>query len=299
MESEPKIKTGWGSKLFAALIVVGIAGAIFYLAYWDEFKKDFNIGNEPGSSTEEFLSWLDEDRQYNSNITMEVAEALRDDYSGYDLKRIAIGAHDHIIHISQPECEAFELKKKYAALQKEYAAYLTDLSFSFWLASEKGGALENGEYSEANRLDGACALNANDAAEHADTFMVLLAEILWDEAHNTSDDNGGTTSDSAAIKDTIKGYYSAFSAEDWNAWLSYIDDTNNVGTDRILEITKAWRRMLGKVTVNSITNIDVKGSTATATAHITIINIGESETEDWQLVKKDGNWKIPVAPYSS
>ena len=95
------------------------------------------------------------------------------------------------------------------------------------------------------------------------------------------------------IEYTIRDYYSAYNAEDWDLCLGHIDDTNNVGAATIESVLKMARAATGEVTVESVTNINVTGSTATAEVKITFGD--ESETKEYPLVKKDGSWKISWA----
>ena len=103
----------------------------------------------------------------------------------------------------------------------------------------------------------------------------------------------GGCSDSAAatIEYTIKDYYAAYNAEAWEACLGHIDDTNAAGSTMIESTLKTARATTGEVTVESVTNINITGSTATADVKITYG--GQSETKKYSLVKKDGSWKIP------
>ena len=103
---------------------------------------------------------------------------------------------------------------------------------------------------------------------------------------------GGWCTDSPeeSIEDFIKDFYAAYNAEDWEQCLGHIDDTNNVGAATIESMLKTTRALTGEVTVESVTNINVTGSTATADVKITFGD--ESETREYPLVKKGGRWWI-------
>ena len=92
------------------------------------------------------------------------------------------------------------------------------------------------------------------------------------------------------VEYTIRDYYSAYNAEDWDICLGHIDDTDNVGAATIESVLKMARAATGEVIVESVTNVNVTGSTATADVKITFG--GQSETKEYPLVKKDGSWKI-------
>jgi hypothetical protein len=92
------------------------------------------------------------------------------------------------------------------------------------------------------------------------------------------------------IENTIRDYYSAYNAEAWEACLGHIDDTNAAGAAKIESMLKTARATTGEVTVESVTNTSITGSTATADVRIT--HGGQSETKEYSFVKNDGSWKI-------
>jgi len=116
--------------------------------------------------------------------------------------------------------------------------------------------------------------------------MVPLAVILAGCGDESRTDLG----DSTAIEKTIDAFYSAYNAEDWNTCLNYVNDTEAVGSSMIRSILQTARTATGEVTVDSVTNISISGSMATADVKITYDD--QSETKEYPLVKKDGNWKI-------
>jgi len=92
------------------------------------------------------------------------------------------------------------------------------------------------------------------------------------------------------IEFTIRDYYAAYNAEDWEVCLGHIDDTNNVGERTIESMLRTTRAASGEVTVKSVTNIRIAGSTATTDVSTSCAK--GSMTKEYPLVKKDGNWKI-------
>ena len=92
------------------------------------------------------------------------------------------------------------------------------------------------------------------------------------------------------IEYTIKDFYAAYNAQDWEVCLGHIDDTNNVGESTIESVLRMARAATGEVTVDSVTKINITGSTATA--DVKIASGDQSETKEYPLVKKDGSWKI-------
>ena len=101
---------------------------------------------------------------------------------------------------------------------------------------------------------------------------------------------GCSETQAETIENTMKDYYSAYNAEAWEACLGHIDDTNAAGATMIESTLKTARATTGEVTAESVTNINITGSTATADVRITYG--GQSESKEYPLVKKDGSWKI-------
>src|SRR5512136_2198685 len=115
-------------------------------------------------------------------------------------------------------------------------------------------------------------------------LIVVFAALLVGGCSDTKEET---------IEYTIRDYYAAYNAEDWEGCLGHIDDTNNIGESTIESILTMARAATGKVTVKSVTNISITGSTATADVSITYAS--GSETKEYPLVKKDGSWKISWA----
>jgi hypothetical protein len=101
---------------------------------------------------------------------------------------------------------------------------------------------------------------------------------------------GCSESDEEAVANTIRDYYSAYNARDWGMCVGHIDDTESVGASAIQAVLEAARAVTGEVTVESVTNVKISGSTATADVKIAYGD--ESETREYPMVKKDGHWKI-------
>ena len=112
-------------------------------------------------------------------------------------------------------------------------------------------------------------------------LIVVFAALLVGGCSDTKEET---------IEYTIRDYYSAYNAEDWDMCLGHIDDTNNVGESAIESVLQMARAATGEVTVDSVENITVSGTSATADVKITYG--GQSETKEYPLVKKDGSWKI-------
>jgi hypothetical protein len=94
------------------------------------------------------------------------------------------------------------------------------------------------------------------------------------------------------IEFTIRDYYSAYNAEDWEMCLGHIDDTSNVGASVIQSALQQSKAATGKVTVDRVENINISGLSATADVTLSRAGNAGGETQKRTFVKKDGSWKI-------
>jgi hypothetical protein len=94
------------------------------------------------------------------------------------------------------------------------------------------------------------------------------------------------------IEFTIRDYYSAYNAEDWEMCLGHIDDTSNVGASVIQSALEQSRAAMGKVTVDRVENINISGLSATADVTLSWAGNAGGDTQKWTLVKKNGDWRI-------
>ena len=99
---------------------------------------------------------------------------------------------------------------------------------------------------------------------------------------------GESNGDSADIRDTIEGFYSAYNARQYGQCLTYFTDYGDE-TEALNQLT-AVRQLTGEWTLKSIKNIQISGSTATAQVTATIG--GETETDPMELKKVGGQWKL-------
>ncbi len=103
-------------------------------------------------------------------------------------------------------------------------------------------------------------------------------------------------SESAAIKDWINGFVTAYNADDFEKCTDYlvgVDDLNKLG---VVAALTASRLVTGEIEVDSIENISVNGSTATVTVKVTVMSI--EQTKELSLSKVDGMWKFEGDPCS-
>jgi len=94
------------------------------------------------------------------------------------------------------------------------------------------------------------------------------------------------------IENTIRDYYSAYNAEDWDMCLGHIDDTNEAGASVIRSALVESRAATGDVTVNRIENVNITGLSATADVTLSWAGNTAGETQKLTFVKKGSVWKI-------
>ena len=112
-------------------------------------------------------------------------------------------------------------------------------------------------------------------------FIALFAAVLV---------GGCSDTDEETINSVIKDFYAAYNAEDWEVCLGHIDDINHMGESAIESVLQTARAATGKVTVDSVEDIEISGSSASAYVRITYGD--QSETKLYPLLKKGGSWKI-------
>jgi len=102
------------------------------------------------------------------------------------------------------------------------------------------------------------------------------------------DGGGGGNGDSAAIEDTIRGYVTTWNAQDFAQCLTYF--TGYGDEEEALAALSDMRGLSGELELREIGDIDITNQTARATVAFTIV--GEEGTDELQLKKVDGRWKI-------
>jgi len=103
---------------------------------------------------------------------------------------------------------------------------------------------------------------------------------------------GCTDTPEQSITDIFRDYYAAYNARDWDACLGHIDDATNLGAGAIRSALQQSMAATGAVTLESVDNIQVSGSSATAEVTLTWAGSAGSETLERALVKKSSAWKI-------
>lgn len=106
---------------------------------------------------------------------------------------------------------------------------------------------------------------------------------------------GGKADDTAVIEDTIGGYVTTYNDEDFIQCLTYFTDYED--KEDALAFLSFMRSLSGKLELKKIEDIAISppavpGSGQTATASVTFTITGEESTDQMQLKKVDGLWKI-------
>jgi len=105
----------------------------------------------------------------------------------------------------------------------------------------------------------------------------ILVPILWRD--------GGEHS---AIEDTIRGYVEAYNAQDYDQCLTYFTDYGDEA-DALGDLA-FYRSLSGELGYRRIDDIAISGQTATVT--VVFVIGGEEGTDQMQLKKVNGKWKI-------
>ena len=102
---------------------------------------------------------------------------------------------------------------------------------------------------------------------------------------------GCAKSDTAAIEDTIRVYFNAWNAQNYEKLMSYIPGISERSEQEkatAMSMIKTARETMGEITFQKIENIVISDSTATADVTATIGNTTNSG--EVTFVKEDGTW---------
>lgn len=116
-------------------------------------------------------------------------------------------------------------------------------------------------------------------------FLLLctIVVMLGVGCPNPSDSSG----DIDAIRTVINNFWDAYNAKDYTKCLMYSSDVGNV--QQAVEELAFYRESVGRVTVDSISDISITGSTATALVTTTIGGVKDSS---YDSLKKNGSWGL-------
>ena len=101
---------------------------------------------------------------------------------------------------------------------------------------------------------------------------------------------GCSETEQQTIENTVRDYYSAYNDGAWDGCLGHIYDANNLGAGAIRSALEESKAATGDVTVDSVENVIIAGSSATA--DIKTNSTGGPKTQRWTFVKTDSGWTI-------
>jgi len=104
--------------------------------------------------------------------------------------------------------------------------------------------------------------------------------------------NCSCSGDTTAIKNVINSYWDAYNQGDYDMALTY---TNCEDEYKEIAIITAMKSVTGDVTVQSIEDIYISGSRATANVTLYIEIAEQTDTDEVKLVRVDGDWKIDIS----
>ena len=96
--------------------------------------------------------------------------------------------------------------------------------------------------------------------------------------------------DPLAIEETIRGFFDAFNAMDYDRCLNCVAMSVDAGRDRLVGLLRLARYFSGTIDVQRVTNITVTDCQATAV--VNAIVRGEATKEEVELVKAGVGWKL-------
>jgi uncharacterized protein YcfL len=114
--------------------------------------------------------------------------------------------------------------------------------------------------------------------------VMVLAALL-----SVSCSSGEENGDSAAIEDTIRGYVNTYNSEDFVQCLTYF--TGYDDEEDALAFLSYMRNLSGEMELKKVKDVSVSTPT-TATATVMFTMLGEDSTDQMQIRKVGGQWKI-------
>ena len=129
-------------------------------------------------------------------------------------------------------------------------------------------------------------------------LLALISLICVASLVGCGGSTGGSSVDnSAAITATINNFNAAYNAEDYNTCLNYATGWTENTKSSIISTIQMARTFSGTITIDSITDISVSGSDATASVTSTLQNAdtdGVYTHTKTEIFKNDGGWKYLI-----
>lgn len=129
-------------------------------------------------------------------------------------------------------------------------------------------------------------------------LVVILLAIGIVSLVGCGGSSGGSSDDNAAITTTINAFNAAYNTEDYNSCLTLAYGWTEGTRSSVLSTIQMARTFSGPITISSITDISVTGSSATASVTSSTTNPdtdGKYSHTQTQLFQKDGGtWKYLI-----
>ncbi len=104
---------------------------------------------------------------------------------------------------------------------------------------------------------------------------------------------GSKKSEVPAVEASINGFADAYASGNYETCADYLTETTDATRDTIIQELSAFHQITPKIQVDSINNVTVKGSTATADVTLTVLS--KQATVKMTLSKSDDTWKFSIA----
>ncbi len=103
-----------------------------------------------------------------------------------------------------------------------------------------------------------------------------------------------SSSDESKIKSAVNGFFDALSDGDYDEAFDYVvgaDQMTQEQKDAAVELLKQFMPSGIEIKVKSIDDVEVNGSTATASVVLTVSG-QDAPAQEFEFAKEDGSWKI-------
>ena len=104
---------------------------------------------------------------------------------------------------------------------------------------------------------------------------------------------GSKKSEVPAVEASINGFADAYASGNYETCADYLTETTDATRDTIIQQLSGFHQITPKIQVDSIDNVTVKGSTATADVTLTVLS--KQATVEMTLSKSDDTWKFSIA----
>ena len=104
---------------------------------------------------------------------------------------------------------------------------------------------------------------------------------------------GSKKSEIPAVEASINGFADAYASGNYQTCVGYLTETTDSNRDTIIQQLSGFHQITPKIQVDSIDNVTVEGSTATADVTVTVLS--KQATVKMTLSKSDDTWKFSIA----